>query len=766
MPAFPSAIVRSITGLADGSGRTLVITGPPLSGKSELLAEIRQELSVRPVRITELRGTYRERMTPYAAFATAAAGDETSAVGGGPGTPDLPTDEPGGDASAQPPPVDSEQGPEVPISPLAFAPLDEAPRSRRSRQDRGPSFFGPSRRRGEAMVDPTEYYNDLVESFRAEPGKASAILVEDATLVDAESRDVLLYLAERTRWRPLLVVLVLDTSLPAFSAWEERLLGRGDVDWVRIPASKHDPREAQRLRESFEAIPDATQRVLVFAALMGGSVSEVGLGRATRLNFRALAETLAPAVESSLVRVGDGRVTVPHGAWTELLPDLVPDGVRQQMQREIGDALAALNPEPDLKRRIELANHYYAAAPDPTALRYLLETAEISERLAAFDASQEAVARALSCLPSLPASDRAEAEAELRLFHARTLIFAGRVDDAERELEEGVAVALTEKIPAERLEEWVELLLPALRAAGPRPSLVMELTELADRCQAAGAIPAEVMFLVTLSDYAFDRGDRTRARTEAERALKHARELGPGPVQGLALLAMGTILSEGSGQERALGGRFFASARSMLAASRRYGLEQIAEEVRLRVLEHRRDVKEAIAGHERAVPVCQRLRAGMVELYHHLDLATLTLDGPPAGAAKASKSIQRARELVETHHLFPPSWALLRSWVLEGRLAASEERLEAARDRWSALLDRPGPVLYPRLRAEAAIRLAILEFADHRPTQARAFLARLDSEELHAAIPKKWMVSPEGLEARAETLRHGAAPLPTVGAPS
>ena len=571
MPLTSAPVARSLGGLSEGSGRTLVIAGPPLSGKSELLAQLRGELASRPVRVVDLRGTYRDRATPYATFAAAAT----------PLPPEVGEPEPEGELPEEPelpPEVESE----LPASPFAFAPVDDAPRSRRRPERSRSVFFGPSRPRGEAMIDPREYYGELVEGFRADPGKATAILVEDATLVDPESRDVLLYVSERTRWRPLLVVLVLDTSLPAFSAWEERLLGRGDVDWVRISQANPDPREAHRLGETFAAIPDATGRVLVFAALMGGSVSEVSLGRATRLNFRALAETLAPAVEANLVRLAEGRVTIPHLAWVALIPDLVPDAVRKEMERDIGDALAALNPEPDLKRRIEMANHYYAAAPDPTAFRYLLETAEISERLAAFDASEVAVARALTCLPSLPPSDRPEAEAELELFHARTLVFTGRLEEAERALEEGISTALNENVPPDRLEEWVELLLPALRAAGPRPSLVMELTELADRCHDSGAIAAEVLLQIALSEFAFDRDHGERARVEAERALKMARTLGPGPVQGLALLSMGTILAEGTAAERALGQRFFASARSMLAASRRYGLEQIAEELRLR----------------------------------------------------------------------------------------------------------------------------------------------------------------------------------------
>jgi len=747
-------VARSLGGLSEGSGRTLVIAGPPLSGKSELLVGLKGELSSRPVRLIELRGTYRDRSTPYATFATPAG--PPGPDGGETELSDGPPDE--GD-SELPPEVQSE----LPSSPFAYAPIEEAPRSRRRPERARSVFFGPSRTRGEAMVDPREYYGGLVEGFRSDPGKAAAILVEDATLVDPESRDVLLYVSERTRWRPLLVVLVLDTSLPAFSAWEERLLGRGDVDWVRITQAKPDPREAHRLGETFEAIPDATRRVLVFAALMGGSVSEVSLGRATRLNFRTLAETLAPAVEANLVRLADGRVSIPHLAWVGLLPDLVPEAVRREMERDIGDALAALNPEPDLKRRIEMANHYYAAAPDPTALRYLLETAEISERLAAFDASEEAVARALTCLPSLPPPDRPEAEAELELFHARTLVFTGRLAEAERALESGISTAINENVPPDRLEEWVELLLPALRAAGPRPSLVMELTELADRCHDSGAIATEVLLQIALSEFAFDRNHAERARVEAERALKMARTLGAGPVQGLALLSMGTILAEGTAPERALAQRFFASARSMLAASRRYGLEQIAEELRLRILEHRRDAKEALSGHERAIPVSQRLRAGVVELYHHIDVATLLYDGPDTGFAKAARAVQRARELTETLHLLPPSPAYLREWLLEGRLAAADERLDVARDRWSAILDRPGPVLYPRFRAEAAIRLAILEFADHRPAEAKAYLERVHSDEMEKAAPKSWVIGPETLADRAPNLHHGASALPTTG---
>jgi hypothetical protein len=60
--------------------------------------------------------------------------------------------------------------------------------------------------------------------------------------------------------------------------------------------------------------------------------------------------------------------------------------------------------------------------------------------------------------------------------------------------------------------------------------------------------------------------------------------------------------------------------------------------------------------------------------------------------------------------------------------------------------------------------LALLEFADHRPSQARSFLLRLDEDDLRGAIPRRWVVSPDALEGKAEGLRHGAAALPTTSA--
>ena len=49
--------------------------------------------------------------------------------------------------------------------------------------------------------------------------------------------------------------------------------------------------------------------------------------------------------------------------------------------------------------------------------------------------------------------------------------------DPGRALREGIAAAIAGNVPAERFEDWLETLIPPLRAAGPRTSLLTGLGE-------------------------------------------------------------------------------------------------------------------------------------------------------------------------------------------------------------------------------------------------------------------------------------------------
>ncbi|MCI4331789.1 MAG: ATP-binding protein [Thermoplasmata archaeon] len=725
MVALTSPVLRALTGLADGSGRTLVVAGPPTSGKSRLLADMRARLEATGCEVHQLHGTYRDRDTPLALVAPLESRSPVVEES-------VPSPDPESDSLSQEvvPPL---------ASPLAFLP-EEAPAGRRSRggERRKGTILGQTyvtRPRAAAALDATSYWHELTARFRS-GARSCAILVDDATFADAESREFLLHLSERARLRPLLIVLVLDAAVPAFRSWEERLLGRGDVDWVRIQRGRPDPREAHRLKEMFEKLPASARRVVGYTALMDGSVSEVGLSRITRMSWPKLADALLPATEAGLLKLEGDRVVIPHTDWIDVVPELLGEHLRSEMHREVAEALAALNPEPSLQRRLELADHFYRWYRGPMALRYLLETAELTERLHAYDTAEEVLAKALHCVPSLPAVDRSEAEAEIRLFRTRVLVVTGRLPEAERELREGVTAAVHGKLASERVEEWVEVLVPILRAVGPRPSLHTELVELADRCHDAGYLSVEILFQYLIVEFEVERLRTQKGRVEAERAGTLAKPIGPGPVQALAMAAVGVSRLDGNPFERELAGKFLRSASTMLRNARRYPLEQQVEEIAVRLLELQGERAPALRARERAIPVVVRTRALPIELNHQLGIATLLLEGNPD--ARIDAALKRAREITELLHLLPPSPGLLRLWLTEGRHFAVTQRLDGARELWSALVDLPAALAPPRIRAEAILRLAILEAGDGREEAARGLLVRLSEPELARAMRPEW----------------------------
>lgn len=748
----------------------MVIAGPAYSGKSELLGEVREHLRQHGVDVRDLQGSYGGRSVPYSTVApieqggTAVEPEETHAEDPG----DAPEGDPEDGPPEDPEALTETQAPGVEndslVSPYEFVPAEPTGGSRRRGGARPlgmAAFLPPTRPRSAAALDSATFWQELVDAFHGSRDRPVAVLVEDASLADAESRDFLLDLTDRARTRPLLIVLVLDLSLPMYGSWEERLIGRGDVDWVRHSRSRVDPREEARLREGFEALPELTRRILGYVALMGGSVSEVGLGRVTRMTWRQLADALLPATEANLVKLQEGKLLIASESAAELFPQLLPAEWRDDMHREIAEALAALSPEPDLRRRLELAQHYFAWDRGPVAMRYLLETAELTEKLSAFDDAEECLAKAILCVPSLPEADRREAEAELRLFRARILFFSGRPTEAEQELREGMTAALGSSVTHERLEEWVEALVPSLRAMGPRPSLVIGLVELADRAHDAGAIEAETLLQTVIAEHEAERNRPKKARDEANRAARLARQIGRGPVQALALMAVGISRLEGTAEERDQAHSYLKTAQIILGASRRYLLQQHADEVALRLMALNGQRALALRGHERSIPVAQRLNAPLVELYHHLGVVGLLLDEPATPRIEAE--LHRVRELTELLHLLPPAPGLLRLWLLEGRYAAATKSEEVARDRWRSIVDLPGLGTPPRIRSEAMLRLAILELTQGNDARARELLDRLKEKEARAGLRPEWI---EWLPTLVKDAETGTRPSEMPGAPA
>jgi tetratricopeptide (TPR) repeat protein len=742
-----SAVLRALQGLSDNSGRTVVIAGPPTSGKSALLGEIRTILTDRKARIVELRGTYRGRSIPFGALD--GLHQDLPAPGGARE----------GDASEMA--VDASAVADAPMAPVAYLP-DRLPHTGRSRSGRArTSFLGqPIRARAANEGDPDAYWQELVQGFRSAENRPVAILIDDGALFDPDSREFIVALSKKARLRPLLIVCALDSSVPGYMSWEDSFLGRGDVDWVRFTQSLPDAREAHRLKAIFDDLPTVTQRVVGYVALLGGTVGEVVLSRVARLNYPQLAEALLPATGAGVVKVNDGRVGIPHVAWIGLTRDLLPSKQVTEMHLEIANALAALSPEPTPARRVEVAQHYLAWYPGPMALKHLLEAGELSLHLVAFDSAEELLAQAITCLPSLPAAERDRMDAELRLLHAQALFCAGRPAEGETELREGLDSALRAKVPPEIVAEWMEFLVLTMRVVGPRPGLQQSLAELADRAHDVRWIEIEALLQSLLAEYYSERGQSELARDESRRAGALAQSLPPGHLQATALLAVGLVRVEGTPEEQALAAKFLASARMLLGRARRWELDHMAGDIEARILDNRGDWQQAMQQREQALPALQRQKVYTVELYHELSIAGTLLDH--RNGKGVEPVLARAALLVETLHLLPPSPCLLRLWLLEGRYRAIAGETGAARDRWEAIVDAPVVTSLPAVRAEALYRLALLEYASGRADVGGGYAEQLLAPELREFVPLPWQPGLADLAALASSSMHGGAPLPVT----
>jgi len=750
VPTVPSPVLRAIQGLAENSGRTIAIVGPPLSGKSAILDELRGLLKPRNARVVELRGTYRGRLVPF-------GGLDGLRPHAGPVPEGLAPPAEGGENGEGL----SESELPIGVGPVVPYLTERLPRrSRRSRAERPrTTFLGqPVRGRSANEGNPESYWREILPEFRGENRHPVAILVEDGALFDTESRDFLVSLSQQARLRPLLIAVTLDSSVPAYATWEEAFLGRPDVDWVRCTVSTPDPRESHRLKSVWDDLPSVTQRVVGFVAILGGTTGEVVLSRVARLNFPQLAEALLPATGVGLIKVQEGKVMIPHLPWIPLTVEMLSEVKRKQMHLEVAEALSALSHEPNLARRIEVARHYLAWYPGPMALRHLLEAAEFALEFSAFDTAEELLADAIGCLGSLPPGERDNVEPELRLLHAESLFAAGRVGEGEGELSEGLERALHANIAPGILAEWVEPLILAMRVIGPRPSLSTTLMELAERCHDAGMVELEVLFEALIAEFYYERNLPLKAREESKRAAQIARKLPNGHLQAVALLAVGLSRIEGTPEEQELAGRFLQAARKLLGRARRWELDYLAEDIEARLLETRGEISRSKELREHSLAGVERAKLPAIELYHHLGIAEILLNrSTPKGV---DTELARARTIVEVLHLIPPSPGLLRLWMLEGRQLALNDSLTAARDRWEAIAEEPSGDTIPRLRAEALIRLTLLAYSLRQTESAAELTRQLSLPEIRTAFPPGWEKWVGELEQRAARSDHGGSPLP------
>lgn len=748
MPSSEPAVRRALEGLGERSGRTVVVLGPPGSGKSALLEELAAGVEAAGGRTVRLKGSYRDRAVPFGALQGLDRAVPAPEEG------ELPADD-------EPSPED---GTLAPMAPVAIDPESISATRRRDGRIRTTIFGGPARLPGPPVRDADEFWLQLLPEFEGDDAHPVAVLADDAVLFDAESREFLVALSQRARYRALLVAVVLESTSSAAGVWEEVLLGRTDVDWVRLTSPMQDPREVHRLRELMDGLPAPAVRALAYVTLLGGEANAVILARIARIHLRQLPETLRPAVELGLLRVREAKVFVPDRSSVPILEGLLPEAERPRWHLDVAEGLQALSSEPPLSRRIEVARHYLASAPDAAAMSRLLETAEISLGLLEFDEATRLLAEAIRCLGAIPPSERAAVEPEMRLLNARALYGSGCAAEAETQLREGVDGALRAATSQTDLASWLEPLLPTLQAVGPRRQLMTLVVELADRLHDAGLLEPEVLLETLLPGFDVERNLAERSRTDALRAAQNAHRMRERHLQALGLLAMGVSRLAGSAEEMQQAERFLRAARFLLRDTRRWELDYLAAEFECRLLETRGSVDQSLAVRQQNVVALERARLPSLELYHVLAIAQVYLDRD--ATSRADAPLDRAIRLVDHLHLLPPSPGLLRTWLLDGRRHAIAGTLDAARDRWSAIVDLPATLTLPRIRAEAMLRLALLEQATGRREVAERLAEQLARDDVASVLPEAWKPWSSDLGGRAGASRHGGGPLPAAPPPA
>jgi hypothetical protein len=714
----PPAFLRAYAGLEARTGRTIALAGPPTSGKSAKMAELKAELDLRNVIVLTAEGSYRDREVDYGAIATLWSQFSDTV----------------GDSSGAPPS----------LVPGRFADAfggEGMPAMGGRRRTRGFRIgAGSNPRTGSGGFESmTAVWTAVTERFRSGVPISVALLIEDATLLDPASRTLLLRLSRLARRRPFLLVLELDSSLPSFAQWEEELLGRADVDWIRLGHPHADARETDRLQEIVASLPASTSRLVGLVAMLDGATSEVVLARIARERTAELGDLLRPALSANLLKLSEGRITVAHEYWVDHLIENIPEESRRKMHRTVAEGLEALNPEPNLQRRFQIADHYFRAEAGPVALRHLVEAAHLAERVLAFDPAEEAVAKAIECIPRAPDPALAEMAIGLRLDRARLLAFAGRPTEAEQMIQEAIDAAAVERPPESRMEELLLTLVQVVYLLGPRPSLRQILIDVSDRLQKLKWPGAEAIARALLAYLELLGARLPEAQAEIAKAHPLSERPGDELARTAGLLFDAMIQLRRAAKEAASFADKFDLLMHELRGSHLTELELLATVVEARWTELRDGRGAGLKVTDRGLIVAERTGTLWLELHLQSQRVALLLARDPS--SNVGPALQRCEYLVETLHLVPPSPALLRVWGFEARVAQAQGQFEEAREGWLDLLAHGGYCQLPQTRAQAIFRLAALNLEMHVPERAQKRIEQLHAEGLVPYLPGRLLAA-------------------------
>lgn len=200
-------------------------------------------------------------------------------------------------------------------------------------------------------------------------------------------------------------------------------------------------------------------QVLAYSSVLGRDLSLSKVALVTGKEENALLDLLDGALSAHVLRAEREGYAFAHPLIRETLYQALSAPRRRQLHRRTAEALEALyGADPEPQQLVELAHHYYQAAPGgdvEKAIDYAVKAGERAETLLAYEEAARLYETALSVLEiKKPDENRAALIADLRLKRGNAFASAGMWTDARRELEAGL-----QSLAPERIEERAEALV-------------------------------------------------------------------------------------------------------------------------------------------------------------------------------------------------------------------------------------------------------------------------------------------------------------------
>lgn len=513
---------------------------------------------------------------------------------------------------------------------------------------------------------------------------------------------------------------------------EQLVRGEGEAGGLGPSGGRGGPLKAL-LRERWSALPETSQRVLAFGAVLGRSFDFATLQRATREDEETLAITLEATVKLGLLRELPGESYEFRDE--ELRQDvdrMMTETRRRVLHQRVGEALEATPAEGgDATNRVfDLARHYYLGRVEAKSVQFNRRAAELSRQAHAPGPAILHLERALDSLTRLRGASARE-RMDLLVLLGELLDAQGDLRAAEERLREALGVGGADpNLAASRALGLLALGRTVLHRG--QPSVAASLAQEAlDALRGQGASPRTLVPALRLLAQAREKtGERQASLSAITEALTLARGLEDPGELAEAAVDMAAVLGPVKSER--------ARAEELLAQA-------------LPVLQQMDDLG-AVAKAEGLWADLKFFDGDPGEGFRHMHLAVSAAERSGSKRRWARALMDLAYRHLKAHHPEAGQHALRQAWrmlaaneevgasqrheFLEGLLAREHEQLDLASlhlEQAVHLADESESVVEA---GEARLELAEVELERDRPTEAVDLYHHLEGGELAELHPE------------------------------